>query len=128
MGVPLLAPCSSSLITHKVLAEPPARLFVLSQMFSAFACLCAFACAVPYLWKTLPCTFKKFLFIYVCIWLCPVLVATHRIFNLPCSVQDLVPPPGIEPGTLPLEHRVLATGPPGKSSYTFYPVQIAQIL
>ena len=31
-------------------------------------------------------------------------------------MQDLVPRPGIElPGPLDWEHRVLATGPPGKS-------------
>ena len=61
-----------------------------------------------------------------------VLVVTRRIFDLhrgmqdllSCSKQtlslgiwDLVPWPGIEPGSLHWECEVLATGPPGNSLY-----------
>ena len=75
--------------------------------------------------------FKTFIFIYLFIWLLQVLVAAHRIFDLPavahgvfsCSVQtlscamwDRVPWPGIKPSPLHWEGRLLATGPPsGKS-------------
>ena len=38
------------------------------------------------------------------------------VWTLSCSVWDLVPQPGIEPGYLCGKHRVLATAPPGKSS------------
>ena len=37
------------------------------------------------------------------------------ISKLLCAMWDLVPWPGIEPGPPALEHKVLATGPPGKS-------------
>ena len=50
--------------------------------------------------------------IYLFIWLCQVLVATHRIFS--CSMWDLVPWPGIEPRPLHWGHGVLHTGLPGK--------------
>ena len=36
-------------------------------------------------------------------------------WGLSCSVWDLVPRPGIEPGPPVTEHRVLATRPPGNS-------------
>ena len=38
-----------------------------------------------------------FLIFYLCIWLCWVLIATCGIFS--CGMQDLVPQPGIEPGS-----------------------------
>ena len=50
---------------------------------------------------------KKNLFIHSFIWLCQVLVVALRVFNLhcnshnhffSCSMWDLVPSPGIEPG------------------------------
>ena len=49
-----------------------------------------------------------------------IFVAACRIFHcsmqtLSCSMWDLVPWPGIEPGPLHWECGVLATGPPGKS-------------
>ena len=59
--------------------------------------------------KTIP--FKKN--IYLCIWLCWVLVVEHGIFS--CGIWDLVPWPGIKPSSPVLEHSVLTTGPPGKS-------------
>ena len=37
------------------------------------------------------------------------------VCKLSCSMWDLDPCPGIEPGPPMLEHRVLATGPPGKA-------------
>ena len=36
-----------------------------------------------------------------------------------CDVWDLVHCPGIKPRTLHWEHRILATGPPGKSPLVF---------
>ena len=36
--------------------------------------------------------------IYVCIWLCWVLVVATRIFSLHCGIRDLVPWPGIKSG------------------------------
>ena len=41
-----------------------------------------------------------------------VLIMAHGILAT-CSVQDLVPWSGIEPGPLHWEHRISATGPPG---------------
>ena len=35
--------------------------------------------------------------------------------NPPCSLRDLVPPPGIKPGPMCWECAVPATGPPGQS-------------
>ena len=52
-------------------------------------------------------------YFYLCIWLCWVLLAAWRIFS--CSMWDLDPWPGMNPEPLNWEHRVLATGPPGKS-------------
>ena len=75
-------------------------------------------------------TFKKILiYFYLFIWPhrllvaalgCPVSAAVCRIFSrsmgtLSCGMWDLVPWPGIEPGPLPWECRVLTTGPPGTS-------------
>ena len=37
------------------------------------------------------------------------------VCELSCSMQELVPQWGIEPGPLPTEHGVLATGSPGMS-------------
>ena len=59
--------------------------------------------------KTIP--FKKN--IYLCIWLCWVLVVAHGIFS--CGIWDLVPWPGIKPSSPVLEHSVWASGPPGRS-------------
>ena len=42
------------------------------------------------------------------LWLHQVLVAVHGVFS--CGIWDSVPQPGIEPGTLHWELRVLATG------------------
>ena len=42
-------------------------------------------------------------------------MAACRIFSFCCGPWDLVPWPGLNPGPLPWEHGVLATGPPGKS-------------
>ena len=53
---------------------------------------------------------------FVCLfvfWLYKVLVATLGIFS--CGMWDPVPWPGINPGLLRWEHRVLGTGPPGTS-------------
>ena len=52
-----------------------------------------------------------FLNIYF-IWLCWVLAVAHRIFDLCCGMQDLVPWPGIK--SRHGELRVLATAPPGE--------------
>ena len=52
-----------------------------------------------------------FLNIYLSTWLCQVLLAACGIFR--CDMWDLVPRPGIKPWPPELEHRVLATGPPG---------------
>ena len=75
-------------------------------------------------------TFKKILiYFYLFIWLHrllvaalgrPISAAACRIFSytmgtLSCGMWDLVPWPGIEPGPLPWECRVLTTGPPGTS-------------
>ena len=54
-------------------------------------------------------SFFKKIFIYLA---APGLGA-NGLFN--CSMWDLVPWPGINPGPLHWEHVVLATGPPGKS-------------
>ena len=43
-----------------------------------------------------------------------------------CSLQDLVPCPGIEPTLLILEGRVLTTGPSGKSSPNFLNIEKLQ--
>ena len=61
-------------------------------------------------------------------WLCQVSVAAWGISGLPCSMQDLrvalcqllvaVCDKGLNPGPLHWEHRVLATGPPGRSLST----------
>ena len=59
--------------------------------------------------------FLKKNFIYLFIWL--LWVMAHRIFNLHCGMWDLVPWPGIKPGPLHWELRVLAAGPPGKSQH-----------
>lgn len=121
-AIPLLAPCSSSLTTHKVLSEPPARLFALSQMFSAFACLCAFACSVPYFWKTLPCTLQN----YFCVYLCMNLVVP----SVSCNTQEFQSSLQCAGSSSLTKDRTWdpASGAPGKSPYTFYSVQIAQIL
>ena len=50
-------------------------------------------------------------------WLCWVFVVALRIFS--CCMWDLVPWLGMEPGPLPCECRVLATGPPEKSPFEF---------
>ena len=39
--------------------------------------------------------------------------------TLGCSMWDLVPHPGIEPGSPTLESGFLTTGPPGKSLHEF---------
>ena len=52
---------------------------------------------------------------YLFIWLCQVLIGTLGIYNY--GMWDLVPQPGNEPGPLDSEHRVLATGPPGKPPF-----------
>ena len=44
-------------------------------------------------------------------------MAACRIFSFCCGPWDLVPWPGLNPGPLPWEHGVLATGPPGKSPH-----------
>ena len=49
------------------------------------------------------------------VYLIMVFVVAHRIFG--CSMQDLVPRPGIEPWPLHWECGVLAAGPPGKSQH-----------
>ena len=56
------------------------------------------------------CLFFKHLFTYLAV---PGL--SWGIWTLSCSVRDLVPWPGIEPGPLHWEHGVLPTGPPEKS-------------
>ena len=59
-------------------------------------------------WLTFP--FKM----YLLIWLHRVLVVAHKIFS--CYIWDLVPPPGVEPGSpRHWEHGVLVSGPPEKS-------------
>ena len=55
----------------------------------------------------------SFIFFYLFIWLCWVLVVACEL--LVHSMWNLVPWPGIEPRPLHWEHGVLATGPPGKS-------------
>ena len=55
-------------------------------------------------------TLKKiFIFIYLLIWLCPILVAAHEIFS--CGMWDLVPPSGIKP-------RLPALGMQSRSHWT----------
>ena len=67
-------------------------------------------------------------YIDLCIWLCWVFVAAHRISSLPCSLQDLLAAActllvatfsiqllELNPGPLHWEGRLLTTGPPGKS-------------
>ena len=44
-----------------------------------------------------------------------VLAVARRIFNLHFGMQDLVHPREVKPGPLHREHRVVATGPPGKT-------------
>ena len=56
-------------------------------------------------------------------------VAAYGIFScnmqsLSCLPWDLVPWPGIKPRPPPLEWRVLATGPPGKSHWTQFWVPV----
>ena len=70
--------------------------------------------------------FKKF---YLLIWLCQVLVVAYRIFScslwaISCSMWDLVPCLEIKArspalGAQSLNHRILTTGPPGKSLNKF---------
>ena len=55
----------------------------------------------------------SFLNLYVFIWLHQVLVAACRIFRTRCGIQFSDREPN--PGSLYWEHRLLATGPPGKS-------------
>ena len=50
--------------------------------------------------------FFKFKFTFFSIWL-------HQIFS--CDMEDLVPWPRIKPGILHWDHRILSSGPPGKS-------------
>ena len=65
--------------------------------------------------------FLKTLFLFI--WLCWTLAMVHRIFS--CSMWILpvgawgiwFPDQGSNPDPLYLEHRILATGPPGKSLY-----------
>ena len=57
-------------------------------------------------------------FLFVCLAALGSVVA-HRIFRLSCSMQILVPLPGIKPGPLHWEHRVLATGLPQKAPRFF---------
>ena len=52
-------------------------------------------------------SFFLFFFLYLIIYLAAP--------DLSCSMWDLVPWPGIEPGAPYFGSRVLATGPPGKS-------------
>lgn len=47
-------------------------------------------------------------------WLCRVLVAAPRVFDVHCSRWILVPWPGINPRPLHWEQEVLATGQPTK--------------
>ena len=56
--------------------------------------------------------FKKTFYLFI--WLCQVSAVAHRISDLHCGMWDLVPWPGINPGSPALEHGVLATGPPGR--------------
>ena len=53
-----------------------------------------------------------FIFAFICLAV-PSLSCAHRIFSY--SLWDLIPRPGVKPGSPSLEHGVLATGPPGKS-------------
>ena len=68
-----------------------------------------------------PCFFLIFIFIYLFIWLSQVLVTACEVFHLHCSLWDLVPWPGIEPGPPALGAWILATGRPGKPpSYVLF--------
>ena len=72
---------------------------------------------------------KIFLNFYLLIWLCQVLVVACRIFGcslwaISYSMWDPVPCLEIKPkspasGTQSLNHRILTTGPPGKSLNNF---------
>ena len=62
--------------------------------------------------------FNGYIFFFKFIWQCGILVSALGIFS--CSMWDLVPWLGIKPGILHWEHRVLATGPSGKSQETFF--------
>ena len=64
--------------------------------------------------------FFFFLHLFVClfVWLYHILVVTCRIFNLHCSMCDLVPWAGIEPGPPALGVWSLSHWPPGKSPGT----------
>ena len=67
---------------------------------------------------------SSLLFFFFLIWLHWVLVGTCRIFTaacwiFSCSLWDPASWPGIEPGPLHWECRVLATGSPGKSLLYF---------
>ena len=66
--------------------------------------------------KHFKCVFKNLLllFKYLYIWLYWFLIVAHGIFNLSCSMWDLVPHQGSNLGSLYWEQRVLATSPPGK--------------
>ena len=60
---------------------------------------------MPFEWLSYP-TWPQFL---LCIYL--------PVPGLSCGIWDLVPWPGSNPGPLHWEHRVLTTGPPGKSLF-----------
>ena len=76
-----------------------------------------------------------FFFKYLFIWLCQVLIAAHGIFDLcckvwslNCSMWDLIPWPGMEPGPLHCQHGVLATGSSGKYlKQTFWTTPVLQL-
>ena len=65
--------------------------------------------------QTIPNTFYNKIFIYLA-----VLSLSCSMCTLSYGMWDLVPWPGIEPGPLQWEGRVLATGPPGKSSLILF--------
>ena len=74
----------------------------------------------------------KKIYIYIFIWLCQILVATHRTFS--CAYELLVmacgiqfPDQALNPGPLHWELRGLATGPPGRSLQLILSVQFSGI-
>ena len=65
-------------------------------------------------------SFFKKIFSYLCIWLYQVF--SCGTWTLSCGVWNLVPCPGVEPGALHWECRILVTGPSGKSTDSFFKV------
>ena len=61
--------------------------------------------------------FNRLILLYI--YLFAVLDLSCGTRSLRCSMWDLVPCQGLNPGPLHWELGVLATGPPGKSSHLF---------